>query len=1650
MIDADDEIYLASENEETMDLMVSSTDDSAAGSLGESDQQSKNLTRKTFSIEEGVSGEFDVISGKATVIIEDIADPTLGITISHIYNPNKDINKYGKNFKLNLDEKLVRINESGSSVQYCYTDAKGDEHTFKEYFYRIGINGKKTYITENISSIIADVDGRLWLNNIEVFRELISDEGLIATSRLDGTVNNVEWIDQRVDEEKQAEEQVKSYEDLLCDFIKVNMDSSESSGMIGDILSDPNSIESFLSDIDNDNCLLLSNEEKVSCESLLVHKESLNVSIESLELQRESIINSAVGLLIQYNSFDTSHYQLVSDKVKIKNLNLQIGDYVPPPEKEQEYFDSGYDDYKNLIGTKDDKIHNETYFGLANYHKDTILPAQTNELNVHKHTIKNQVGGFTNIPNDYFNDLHSDYNYADLMELPTRNGESSNFEGTLTKQYKNINDQIENVGLQITNASNQISLLKSKSAINVKRFKTYYKEYLNLKNQLDTLKTQLPVSYLISDNVVKCFNDAGDLVIIQNKYGKNVVIEREKYLASGATRVSAVYDKDGNTMKFFYNGAYKLSEICNSVGERVSFTYNSDYSLISVVRDNHPTIKLSYETISGTKFISKIKSSNKISTEFSYASTGMLSSIIRSTDVNSISHDNIEICDDTILSTVAITYISGKRRVAYDNAKHEIYEIDDTGEHITTYYELLNGIVTDAEHYMYCDKDMICRTEVADRSCLNKYSYEQFASKFIIGTTENITYDSFNEPIVVINTRYDPTKVDYDGPVEQSTVEYTYNDDRKLVEKKTTHAYYDDYAYFDVTVRVEKYYYDNAGSIIRTEAYMKGEELKTGVNIDEHIYDENGVEIKSISYNSLDPSSKFYTEKQVDEKGRVIAEYTESGEHKTIFDYERDRVTVNTERLPNGSKFSYGRTNDGGVTAITHSTDNGEENSTIQTRTLGVVTEVKSGNNTVRYAYDEKRRVKSVSLNGVDDYVTYAYEGDNTDAEKVTAITKSGVVSTTVKNAHGNITESTLGTAWSVNNTYDDNQQLTNTVDSVSGETTFRYDGNGNMTSMSTDGYYEGYGYDEFDNTVKNKYIIADTLSQTYAYTYKDTASKALESISIGGNRVRPNTDALGRNTGKVIEVGDNKISEEKISYVKFGDHATNLPSNVRFATNGVFNESIQYKYDSMGNIVEVFENGRSACRYEYDALGRLTREDNVAFGKTTTWSYDNNGNIIAKYEYAITAKPTSELHLLDCNYIPYTYDDNSDQLMSYNGESFEYDVIGNPTMYRGRSAMWIVGRRLMSYNGSVFGYDARGRRINKNGIPFTYDSNGNLIKQGNELSFMYDHTGVFAVSYNGATYYYRKDIQGNIIALLDNTGTVVVKYKYDAWGKCKVLDSTGAEITDDTHIGILNPFRYRSYYFDHGIGLYFLKTRYYDPEVGRFITIDDISYLDPESINGLNLYAYCLNNPVMCVDPSGTFVITGTVLLMAALIGAAAGAIVGGIYGGVTAVANNQNVLSGVLIGILSGSVMGAGAGIAATFIAPILAGEGVVFAALSGASAGIGNALTVGAALTIGTTTAFGSGAIGGVISDTLTQTVNNGKVSDWSSVCISALQWGTLNTIGTYLSALGGTNLTNFENFVMSQVFNYLTGSLGLLFDVIRSGLGYQKSNVASIYT
>lgn len=422
--------------------------------------------------------------------------------------------------------------------------------------------------------------------------------------------------------------------------------------------------------------------------------------------------------------------------------------------------------------------------------------------------------------------------------------------------------------------------------------------------------------------------------------------------------------------------------------------------------------------------------------------------------------------------------------------------------------------------------------------------------------------------------------------------------------------------------------------------------------------------------------------------------------------------------------------------------------------------------------------------------------------------------------------------------------------------------------------YQEVYTYNN-DGTLASK-AISEAVTQTYTYTYKNNSAQTLDYFSVGTLKVSPKTDCLGRNTGKEIALSGTKVYEEIISYRKVGDHAMQMPSTIRYGdkaggTYGI-RDSLKYAYDEMGNIAKVYENGELSVRYTYDKLSRLIREDNKAIGETCLFDYDNNGNILTKRTLAFTLKGKEEVEELSSTAREYTYE--GDRLLSYNGETFTYDGLGNPKTYRGKPLTWSKGRQLTNYNGTTFGYDGQGQRTSKGNIIYTYGSDGKLLKQSDGWEFLYDNGGVMGFIYGNTTddnrYLYRKDILGNITGILDKNGKIIVKYKYDAWGNhaavclnlkdgreefCDITDETisfTGKYADYKTLAEKNPFRYRSYYYDTETDMYYLKTRYYDPEIGRFITIDGVSYLAPNTINGLNLYAYCNNNPVMRVDPEG------------------------------------------------------------------------------------------------------------------------------------------------------------------------------------------------------
>lgn len=174
--------------------------------------------------------------------------------------------------------------------------------------------------------------------------------------------------------------------------------------------------------------------------------------------------------------------------------------------------------------------------------------------------------------------------------------------------------------------------------------------------------------------------------------------------------------------------------------------------------------------------------------------------------------------------------------------------------------------------------------------------------------------------------------------------------------------------------------------------------------------------------------------------------------------------------------------------------------------------------------------------------------------------------------------------------------------------------------------------------------------------------------------------------------------------------------------------------------------------------------------------------------------------------------------------------------------------------------------------------------------------------------YVFRKNAQGDVthIYRLDSGRlTLEAEYIYDAWGNFFVLPSF---FENDT-IGHINPIRYRGYYYDKETGLYYLNARYYDPGTGRFISADDAAYLDPNNVNGLNLYAYCGNNPVMNVDPSGRFSLTPLVVI----VGVAFGTLMGGVFGGLSEKIDGGEFIDGFWGGIVNGfiSTLGIATGI-------------------------------------------------------------------------------------------------------------------------------------------
>ena len=377
-------------------------------------------------------------------------------------------------------------------------------------------------------------------------------------------------------------------------------------------------------------------------------------------------------------------------------------------------------------------------------------------------------------------------------------------------------------------------------------------------------------------------------------------------------------------------------------------------------------------------------------------------------------------------------------------------------------------------------------------------------------------------------------------------------------------------------------------------------------------------------------------------------------------------------------------------------------------------------------------------------------------------------------------------------------------------------------------------------------------------FGYDDENRPTSLTYSIGATTIGQSTttiDKLNRTTFSAVKLGSKTFTSEY--HFAAGGYGTGSVTNlVSSITQPGCN--CGYGYDDNGNIASATLNGKWTG-YTYDALGQLVQvndhSDTRSGENGTTWkyTYDLGGNILKKerFAYADTTTPLET--------VTYTYGDANwrDKLTAVNGNAIAYDAIGNPLSDGTWTYTWQNGRQLQKMQKSgvtaEFVYNADGLRVQKtvNGVATKYTLHGknivHMTSGADELHFFYDAQNRPAVVvYNGTAYAYVKSLQGDIVAILDENGNTVVSYGYDAWGA--PLWCTG-ELAET--LGKVQPFRYRGYVFDEETGLYYLRSRYYNPQQLRWINSDNIIAVN-SGFTAANNYVYCGNSPINRYDANG------------------------------------------------------------------------------------------------------------------------------------------------------------------------------------------------------
>ena len=932
---------------------------------------------------------------------------------------------------------------------------------------------------------------------------------------------------------------------------------------------------------------------------------------------------------------------------------------------------------------------------------------------------------------------------------------------------------------------------------------------------------------------IKVLNSVAYLSAIEDNNGNKLNLNRttnsnEISISDASGRKFSLSDyqainaPDGSDVKY-----YSQKEITDPNGNKLKYTTKQDKYI--EIKDQAGVILGKYKYTNNTTDFTLVKSNdNKIE----YYSNGRLKQITYKNG----SWIKYTYNDDSMNYTT-LTSSGETTKTVYNDAFFPVEYTDESGTKTEYTYDNHYRVKTEKSGdetttYTYDSKGNVISYVTSNEKNNTYYTYNS-AGKVIREQTGNdytyYTYDAKGNNLVLATL-----KKDYQGEAPAlydssltcfDTTTYTYDSKGRVAKEENSDG------------SSVSYEYDASGNVTK-ETNVTVENDKTKTTVTTYTYDDMG--------NLLTTQSEGDSATYVYDKAGRTLRVTQNGETtRTIYDNQGRTIQEiapedydnKKDGLPNENTYS--DTNVGHRYVYNETTGNLDR----EINRLDVVTDYeyyetgekkKETFDIYEYDYNIKGNLTKVYVDGVNT-LSYNYDEDY------------------------NLTSEVYANGQSIRYRYDDNNNLVSQYhnNDTSAYVTFSYNTDNELTQKVNADTGLKYVYGE-NNSVEVYRLSDDTLVQSYT----EDVTEANEE-----NGIESKTDVTESHFGDTYSytTKDNSISyqygDNSLTYsAKSNDKSQTVSDSVKL--NGTTASESKYSYDENGNVLTKSYGKSTSIANTYDSKNRIT--STAYAGKTTNYTYDVNSqltavsgdNYSASYAYNSRGNITNKNVNGTSTTFTYSNSDWKDELTAVNGTPLTYDENGNVLTYGDKSFTWNTGRNLESItdgdNKYSYTYDENGIRTSKtvNGVTTYYNTKGGVILSQTDgtdtIYFQYDSNGTpLGFVWNGTQYFYMTNQMGDVISITDTSGTIVGNYEYDAWGAVTLSDSDIANI---------NPIRYRGYYFDSETGYYYLQSRYYDPDICRFINADSPEYVQfqKDDYAGNNSFVYCCNDPVNNTDPKG------------------------------------------------------------------------------------------------------------------------------------------------------------------------------------------------------